>query len=415
VGHCATSHINENLSYLGVLSRSTLCKYKMSNKFIDLFNEYEESVLGEVDNLVISKQLNIRSNINQITFGKEDQISLNVEIPKENYIINLPPANADIVLTETDQKINGIKSFSEVKISNLTIEELNCPKAVIEQISSININTLSIDSDSVICNKINSVAGSFSDNLTVETINANQISSNNVNSNYITASNGSISNVYSSQIYNSQIVFTPSINTNTISPFSENVVNIGGQTIVNDIQINGKCNQINFINSPTPLNYFEIFTFNGIWKFGTASIQSPFKIQRIGSLVSLTVTSPKFTNTTQNSAIICQQFLPPRFSPTQDQIVTMGTGESGTIFPVRIVLIGGGFTIQSQNGSIISVTNGTVFINSFTLKVVDSNSIFSLINLIWNWILRQSILSSRFPDFLEILEYDIDLRINNIV
>ncbi|EFA79927.1 hypothetical protein PPL_06747 [Heterostelium album PN500] len=62
-----------------------------------------------------------------------------------------------------------------------------------------------------------------------------------------------------------------------------------------------------------------------------------------------------------------------------------------------------------------SVKNRTEVSKYQTLKVVDSNSIFSLINLIWNWILRQSILSSRFPDFLEILEYDIDRRINNIV
>ncbi|EFA81391.1 hypothetical protein PPL_05376 [Heterostelium album PN500] len=55
--------------------------------------------------------------------------------------------------------------------------------------------------------------------------------------------------------------------------------------------------------------------------------------------------------------------------------------------------------ITPIKGKILSGESETL-----NLKVVDSNSIFSLINLLWNWILRQSILSSRFPDFLEILE-----------
>ncbi|EFA81204.1 hypothetical protein PPL_06042 [Heterostelium album PN500] len=39
-----------------------------------------------------------------------------------------------------------------------------------------------------------------------------------------------------------------------------------------------------------------------------------------------------------------------------------------------------------------------------TLKMVDSNSIFTRFNLIWNQIHRQTILSSRFPVFIEILD-----------
>lgn len=98
------------------------------NEYIDLFNDYNNAFdFVEIGTLQVDNQINNISSTNQQTFGPTNQITLNVNVSGISTITLPNPgiATADIVLTESDQIINGNKTLTGITTSHNIIPDSN--------------------------------------------------------------------------------------------------------------------------------------------------------------------------------------------------------------------------------------------------------------------------------------------------
>ncbi|GAM29138.1 hypothetical protein SAMD00019534_123140 [Acytostelium subglobosum LB1] len=92
------------------------------NVDIDLFNDYEQQSTS-FDILIVNGQLNLETNNNQFTYGLNDQVTLSVDTTTTTKQTSSIYQRTSIVITDTDQTINGIKTFTDpTHLSSITSE-----------------------------------------------------------------------------------------------------------------------------------------------------------------------------------------------------------------------------------------------------------------------------------------------------
>eukprot|EP01133_Synstelium_polycarpum_P018158 gene18158-21716_t len=154
-----------------------------------------------------------KSNNNQITFGNEDQVLLNVDTKDYAYITLPSPSPekfASVVITETDQSINGVKTFrdnsnfhSNINVSN----DVYCEDVK----ASNNVQASTMDCwDITAQNNVNARAGYFSASIYSPSI--NPFNSNTMTICYANQGTLNIDTVSAKTINASVAVNTPAIN-----------------------------------------------------------------------------------------------------------------------------------------------------------------------------------------------------------
>jgi hypothetical protein len=88
--------------------------------FSDLTNEFENYLqFIDVDVLTVNNILYLTSQSNQISFGPNNQVTLNVNTPfTRTYTLADAGANANFVMTEGNQTINGSKTFTSTVLTD---------------------------------------------------------------------------------------------------------------------------------------------------------------------------------------------------------------------------------------------------------------------------------------------------------
>ncbi|EGG19727.1 hypothetical protein DFA_00305 [Cavenderia fasciculata] len=271
----------------------------------DLLNDFQDIAIGQVDELTITDQLIVENTTNQIVFG-DLQVILNVDTSSQSTII-IPTIGekkiAQVLLTETDQTINGHKTFSE----SLQVDK-------IIETNEMKTNTITPQSGGAITIGGNLVASGKT------TVNDLQI-------------NGKVS-INTLQIDN---VECDSLTTNTITGDTMNIeptksLFLNAPSVI--------ANQLSFVNPiegyiPTPLNYYEYYSNWVQFKYNISSGSyvysfNPIHYVRIGKLVTLCVDSSiKIVMNgpaNQNSVVYTDVgVVPKRFRLRNLQMVTMST------------------------------------------------------------------------------------------
>ncbi|EGG14410.1 hypothetical protein DFA_12182 [Cavenderia fasciculata] len=323
-------------------------KKKMTARFVDLLNEFEDVAIGQVDELTITDQLVLENTTNQIIFG-DLQVILNVDTTSQS-TIDIPSIGskkvAQVVLTEIDQTINGHKTFSDSLKVDKSIESNEMKTNTITPQSGVGI-----------------------------TINGTT-----------TVNNLEINGKVSMQLLDIANIECESLATNKTTGETINIAAIKS-LFINAPSV--ETNQLSFVNLipgyiPTPLDFYEYYTHWVQFKYnlsGGSYVYSynQIHIVRIGKLVTLCVDSPPtFTMhaTAQASEVYTDIIIPERFRPPNIQIVTVSTyqKQSPTLFihPCRICcMLDGQLIIQNSDGSGIPCdANQSFSIDPFSMSYV---------------------------------------------
>ncbi|KYQ88653.1 hypothetical protein DLAC_10827 [Tieghemostelium lacteum] len=224
-----------------------------SKKFVDLLNEYEDIDIAEIDELTVTDQLILENNTNQIVFGDDpNQVTLNVYTSFKS-TINIPSTAphlvADVVLTETDQSINGVKKFNDTLIA--------------EDIVTMTTNsTISITTPS-----LNVTNNGTIDTLTTDTIN----STTSITTPSLNATNGDIDSLDSDTINATTSITTPSliVNNNITAP------NVSATTVLSGPLLNvDTINSLTPFPSPVSINIGGLVNTGSIYSYGSVLGQS---------------------------------------------------------------------------------------------------------------------------------------------
>ncbi|KYQ93235.1 hypothetical protein DLAC_05883 [Tieghemostelium lacteum] len=227
----------------------------MTSRFVDLFNENEDIEIAEVDELTVTDQLIIESNNNQLVFGEDpNQVTLNVDTSFRS-TINIPSLAphlvADVVLTETDQSIRGVKKFNDTLIAeDILSTDLTSTNGIINNLDS-DIGTI----DTLTTETINSTTSITSpigniDSLDSDTIN---VSTSLTTPSLIVTNSISAPNVSATAALNGPLLNVDEIK--TLTPFPSPLkINLGGITNTGTIFSKGVIAQYLTSNVDTTVN-----------------------------------------------------------------------------------------------------------------------------------------------------------------